>query len=302
MDETVHERPSMYDSFQEDGYVVLKDLIPPEIVLKWQAFVKEHNVVGWLFRQLHERGHTEFPSESRPSTNGSPSSSREYALGHGVKHGFCEVVMRSPGRYEISLLNLQTNGASLETPSLENVYKALEQQKIPSLVSKSSWKDVRISNVSLVVSCPGAETQGWHADGGHVNLQQHLPCHCFNVFCALEDVSLELGPTELRPGTQVHTRNLGPMMLAAKCRKTLRAPVTPLLKAGDALVFDYRILHRGLANTTKDRNRYMLVITVSQPWFQDMLNFPKRSMFASSEDEEEPLTTNDVTEASENSN
>jgi ectoine hydroxylase-related dioxygenase (phytanoyl-CoA dioxygenase family) len=38
------------------------------------------------------------------------------------------------------------------------------------------------------------------------------------------------------------------MMLAA-CRKTLRRPVAPIA-TGDVLIFDYRVLHRGLANKT----------------------------------------------------
>lgn len=67
------------------------------------------------------------------------------------------------------------------------------------------------------------------------------------------------------------------MMLAAKCRRTLRAPVWPALKMGDALMFDYRVLHRGRANTTKD-NRHFLVLTFCESWFEDILNFPRRSM------------------------
>jgi ectoine hydroxylase-related dioxygenase (phytanoyl-CoA dioxygenase family) len=66
-------------------------------------------------------------------------------------------------------------------------------------------------------------------------------------------------------------------MLASKCRGTLRVPVWPPLQQGDAVCFDYRILHRGRANTT-DQNRLVLVLTFCEPWFTDVLNFPKRSM------------------------
>jgi hypothetical protein len=70
-----------------------------------------------------------------------------------------------------------------------------------------------------------------------------------------------------------------PLLLAAKAKKTLRAPVAPLVLAGDALIFDYRVLHRGKANASLWTNRPILVLTYSQPWFRDLLNFPKRSIF-----------------------
>ena len=57
-----------------------------------------------------------------------------------------------------------------------------------------------------------------------------------------------MGPTELRPGSHVYTRDLTRLMLLAKVKKRLREPVVPELKGGDALMFDYRVLHRGRAN------------------------------------------------------
>ena len=47
---------------------------------------------------------------------------------------------------------------------------------------------------------PGAGDQAWHSDGAHVSLSKHLPCHVLNVFIPLVDLTLELGPTEFRPG------------------------------------------------------------------------------------------------------
>jgi len=179
--------------------------------------------------------------------------------------------------------------------------------------------DYHICNLSLLVATPGCPTQSWHADGGHTSLTKHEPCHVFNVFIPLVDVPLSMGPTELRPGTHYHTRNLTSMMLLAKARKTLQSPVTPELQMGDALLFDYRTLHRGRANMSDDvtqdsatdvdysvdetnndvkesststeeeersadeegcgRHRPVLVITFARRWFVDVCNFPKRSIF-----------------------
>ncbi len=99
------------------------------------------------------------------------------------------------------------------------------------------------------------------------------------------------------------------MMLAAKARKSLQPPVTPRLRKGDALIFDYRILHRGRANLSDafdvhydvdergdrsnreaansndvgfevGRDRPILVMTFARRWFVDVCNFPKQSVFS----------------------
>mmetsp|Transcript_28351 Transcript_28351/g.59638 ORF Transcript_28351/g.59638 Transcript_28351/m.59638 type:complete len:445 (+) Transcript_28351:73-1407(+) len=69
-----------------------------------------------------------------------------------------------------------------------------------SAADKPMDNDFYLCNLSLLVATPGCPTQAWHADGGHVSMSTHEPCHCFNVFVPLVDVPLEMGPTELRPG------------------------------------------------------------------------------------------------------
>jgi ectoine hydroxylase-related dioxygenase (phytanoyl-CoA dioxygenase family) len=65
--------------------------------------------------------------------------------------------------------------------------------------------------------------------------------------------------------------------LAAFVGKRVRSPVVPQPKRGSALLFDYRVLHRGLANQS-DRRRPVLVLTFAKSWFRDNLNFPSRSV------------------------
>jgi hypothetical protein len=284
----VSSNPSLSETqatFSKDGFVRLNGILPNTALQNVHRFSKDsfHRV----FERLHQNGHTLFPTHYRLDN---ATGEREYALGLGVKHGFREIVMRSPGRYEISLLY------SAAPDYLESLKQSLFPI-VPGLLEADGWDDVSICNLSLVISTPGSSEQGWHADGGHVNLQKHLPCHVLNVFVPLHDLTLEMGPTELRPGTHYHTRNQAPMMLAAKCRKTLRQPVVPMLAIQDVLIFDYRILHRGLANNSS-QNRSFLVLTVAKPWFKDILNFPKRSLDdpATSKDEDAVGTTTDTDE------
>jgi len=298
----------LVETFERDGYLVLKNAIPiistatatpcpttNHPLLEWQQFANTY--FAKCFEILHDKGHTEFPTHKQLVLEEEEADHHKYALGLGIKHGFREIVMRSPGRYELSLLDLidHTGNGSADggevsrhplwsslggtaLPSIQTIQQHLHS-KIPPLLGATHWNELSLCHLSLLVSTPGAAEQSWHADGGHVNLQQHLPCHVANVFIPLQDLPLALGPTEFRPGSHVYTRNLAPLLLAAKCRKELRPTLTPTLSLGDVLVFDYRVLHRGKANTTASSVRNVLVLTYCQPFFKDVLNFPTRSMY-----------------------
>jgi hypothetical protein len=268
--------------FRKDGFVRVNAILPTSAITDLHRFSQDR--FHQVFERLYQNGHTLFPTHYRLNDN---TGETEYALGLGVKHGFREIVMRSPGRYEISLLY------STAPDCLESL-KQILSPVVFALLEAKDWNDVSICNLSLVISTPGSPEQSCHADGPHSNLQKHLPCHVMNIFVPLHDLTLAMGPTELRPGTHYHTRNLAPMMLAAACRKTLRRAVAPILATGDVLIFDYRVLHRGGANKTM-QNRSFLVLTVAKPWFKDILNFPKRSL-------DDPATGNDDADANNNCN
>lgn len=267
-------RDAIVEGFHRDGFCILtKALDPLALQGEWYWFAQDYFTK--CFEILYKNGHTKAPTHY---------DAGKYVLGLGAKHGFREVVMRSPGRYELSLLHTPPD-------QLPSCWKSMLEQPlwttlVPALLGRSSLDDLKLCHLSLLVATPGSTEQGWHADGGHVDVTKHMPCHVLNLFLPLADVPLEKGPTELRPGTHHHTRNLAPMMLAAKCKKTLRQPFVATLDVGDILMFDYRVLHRGKANTST-QNRAILVLTYSQPWFQDVLNFPNRSMM-------EPAETSDA--------
>ena len=258
------DQETITSQFHKDGFVCLSHLVPPESLQEWIQFSDTY--VARCFQTLYDHGYTDFPTHYCHSRNA-------YAIQCGVKHGFRQVVMRSPGRYEFSLLDCP------DRPSLEMITCTRLSTIIPSLLDVNLLTDLQLCHVSLVVATPGAPEQAWHADGGHVYLHHHAPCHVLNVFLPLRDVPLQLGPTEVRPGTHYHTRKLAPMMLAAKANRTLRPPVTPELILGDAMVFDYRLLHRGKANVSLAENRPILVLSFSKSWYKDVCNFPKRSMY-----------------------
>mmetsp|Transcript_25988 Transcript_25988/g.78009 ORF Transcript_25988/g.78009 Transcript_25988/m.78009 type:complete len:142 (+) Transcript_25988:2-427(+) len=119
--------------------------------------------------------------------------------------------------------------------------------------------------------------RSWHVDGGHLDPAKHAPPHCLNIFVPLVDVRGG-GGTEFKPGSHRLTRDLAKQMLLARVRKTLRPPVVPVLSPGDAVLFDYRVLHRGTRNDLGVA-RPVFVLTLAKPWFRDLVNFPKRALF-----------------------
>ena len=48
-------------------------------------------------------------------------------------------------------------------------------------------------------------------------------------------------------------------------------------RAGDAIIFDYRILHRGLANTSAE-DRPLAYFTYGRSWFRDATNYSSTSI------------------------
>ena len=260
---------NIQEQFAFEGYYLETQAISERIIEEWNEFTTD--VTERVFAVLHK---------SRSNVG----NTSKCPMKIGVKHGFCEIVMRSPGRFEIALKESSRLLQISRMPSLHDIQRCLPF--VPKLLNAISWEHVQICHTSLVLAMPGSNEQSWHVDGGHVDLQKHQSSHCLNIFIPLIDLTHEMGPTELRPGTHYHTRNLVPMMLAAKARKTLQPPVAPLLRQGDVLVFDYRILHRGLANVSQ-QNRPILVLTVAQTWFKDVLNFPSRSLGDANKDDSE---------------
>eukprot|EP01040_Poterioochromonas_malhamensis_P000200 gene200-209_t len=209
----------------------------------------------------------------------------QLSFGIGVKNGFKEVVQRQALRYEVKLTELipllSTSTSGSELPNLLSQIEL--NSDLTSIVQKlfpsAEDSDYRIIHQSCVISYPGTEEQSWHSDGPHVSVTEYLPCHVFNVFIPLVDLTEELGPTEIRPESHHYTNNLTKGMLLAKLKKQIKAPVKPIVKKGSILIFDYRVLHKGCANKSNEV-RPILVFTFAKSWYKDNLNFPSRSVFS----------------------
>ena len=137
--------------------------------------------------------------------------------------------------------------------------------------------------------------QAWHADGPHLFADAPdspmLPVHALNVFVPLVDLTadkcvpqplerssqpcalservrpiraLRSGATEFAPGSHVRGCEF-----AEGCDRPTR---TILARAGDAIVFDYRLWHRGLPNVS-DRDRPLLYFVAARSFWRDDRNY-----------------------------
>jgi hypothetical protein len=175
----------------------------------------------------------------------------ERQIGIGSAAGYMEIVQRSPGRWDVPI-SLQQFG--------------LEKEQMPwwTLVTAVLGEDAEHSFSGVVSSDPGSPAQCWHTDSPHVSPEHRRP-HAINVLVALHDVPMVMGPTECARGSHLLTNHLdnpclvleqliyqhpgtSPESLVRGTGCRVPESCASSLSAGSCLVFDDRILHRGMAN------------------------------------------------------
>ena len=206
--------------------------------------------------------------------------SREIGIGSAA--GYLEIVQRSPGRWDLPISPRRFETNSKELPWWP-------------LVAAVLGNDAEHSFSGVVFSEPGSPAQCWHIDSPHVHAEHHA-AHALNVLVALHDIPMEMGPTEVAQGSHVMTNHLlntslvsdelvyqhvgtSPGLLVEGTQlSTPEARVEPLT-AGSCLVFDDRILHRGLANRS-DRARYVAYFSYRKSGYCENTHFEsQRSVF-----------------------
>lgn len=144
------------------------------------------------------------------------------------------------------------------------------------VVLVASGGDAELTHFGCMLSFPGSAVQPWHSDGPHIRgcgeaahdaadastSSFYAPVHALNVFVPLVDLTHDKGPTEFVPGTHrdFDTPNASKIF-------------TP--DAGSAILFDYRVKHRGLSNRSTE-DRPLLYLTYARPFWLDIFNFDKK--------------------------
>lgn len=227
---------------EKHGCVVLKEVVPERMV-----------------EQLSESVEANF------------NAYRTALASRGIKDSmpfmFSEIVHRAHRRYDMKL------GDQAPVPLPADTF---DNAPWAPVLEKVLGHDQRLFFYGAVVSEPTARAQAQHADGGHLFYethgkdQPHCPAHCVNVFVPLVDIADDpsLGPTEFWPGSH-------------KIGGSYNGDGIPLAgNRGDVILFDYRVIHRGMANEGS-RSRPVFYATHTRPWFSDVLNFPEERLIDS---------------------
>ena len=232
------------ESIRKFGFVILPEMYQgKELEILTSTFVTHTNQVLKDLKQETQRTGEEFQV--------------------GSAHGYHEVCLRSPGRYDVSnqFSDFQNNQNNHQQQHLE------QQQQQPPIdlltpIENISAKVLGENYVSafcgVVLSQPGSEAQQWHADSLHVE-PEHKGANLLNGLLALHDISMEMGPTEFAPMTHLLTNHMSnpsvngvqvvyqtidnlnrPELVGAEKSANVCLP----LLAGSVILFDDRVLRK----------------------------------------------------------
>mmetsp|Transcript_16823 Transcript_16823/g.20550 ORF Transcript_16823/g.20550 Transcript_16823/m.20550 type:complete len:231 (-) Transcript_16823:34-726(-) len=181
------------------------------------------------------------------------------ALHSELADGFDVFRERGRGRYDMQL-------PVFDTPAFSFLTDLKEATWMP-IVKKILGDDATLVHKGAFLSMPGSTTQVYHQDGPHLTTKYQRPCHAINVFIPLVDLEMKNGPTEFCLGTHY----LG---FDGYAREMID---TPLSAAGTPVIFDYRLGHRGLGNSSGEaRPIVYLTYTSASKEFRDSVNFSKK--------------------------
>ena len=192
--------------------------------------------------------------------------SKSPTTGVGKDAGSSQIVQRSKGRFDVKARFLETD--LFQEPS------GIEDQPWHPVLKKLLGDDLKPILQGMVVALPEAQEQSWHIDGDHLfpTSIPHLPPHCINVFIPLVDVTEANGPTEFCPGSHPLTNGI-PKIYSPDPEHLSRTgysgkPIKGTAPKGSAILFDYRVLHRGLPNLSAEP-RPLMYISFAKHWFRD---------------------------------
>jgi hypothetical protein len=193
---------------------------------------------------------------------------RARGLHHELQAGFDVCRERGRGRFDMNPPCLPQRDETLfEGPFAELVHGEADWKPVLRKILNCDAPELIASGVFL--SLPGAEAQTYHTDGVHLNLRQHAAPHAVNVFVPLVDLvppgSQSNGPTEFCEGTHVLGRDA---WVKERC-------VNPAPKAGTAILFDYRLGHRGMGNKSDAARPTLYLTYTNKPGWTDKDNFSR---------------------------
>lgn len=193
---------------------------------------------------------------------------------------------------EIASRNLQRFDLRLDSIASDFVTKCvMENPTVKSILTRSlgNYDDIDY-DVSAVYSKPGACVQGWHADGDHQKggkfagwsndgwKNELSDPFAICVFIPLIDLNESVGFTQFWPKSHWTKDLAGFGPIAMLTNTTFDA----MGAAGDAIFYDYRLMHRGMPNNSK-LMRPVLQVVVKKKWYVEKANYGEESIVTNKE-------------------
>jgi len=150
----------------------------------------------------------------------------------------------------------------------------IDRPGVVDLAESTMGVDCHIIGESAWRSRPGHNGWSPHTDRVYFELPPELaadprvklPVYLCTAHYYLDDLTLDLAPTWVIPGSHKSCRSYGGGGPDDQATWNGR-PLEPVLcKAGDVLFFRSEIWHTGSKNATKDRTRYLLQVHYSHRW------------------------------------
>lgn len=195
---------------------------------------------------------------------------------------FNEVVRRGRGRLDI-------RGMGMGAPPLNDERLHGEAPWWPfvrAVLGENAHECFR----GIMDNRPGSATQAWHADGPEERVAQEghdqhsedasAPAQCITVFVPLVSTSdAACGPTQFFPGSHPYRVRADYHLLSASDHPGQPPFCTPQTERGGLIAFDYRLIHRGTANTrsigqARAASRPVLYVVYAREGYSDEHNFP----------------------------
>lgn len=175
---------------------------------------------------------------------------------------------------------------TLEIEGPMNTPQLYGNSMMDGLMQRLLSDDYVMGGLNAVVSLPGSRDQGLHKDYSplfrNAPMENHVtPSFAVAMLTPLINMTKEHGVTSFRKGSHLVPEQM-PYNIPTQ---------EPLLKMGDAVVFDYRTAHEGLANHT-DKMRPLLCIIFHRIWFRDALNYNQQKDVAIRKHELEKVPEN----------